>query len=155
MTRGRDYPPDWAVLPGATVSAELTTPGWSQRPVVEILGNREGLLSLGSLLVWVSESAADMESFSITGLPFVQSRSALSLMVVLSLDPDEPHGQVVRTDKAQQFEWLVHEDLLEHEATGIMHVGFCPDGFCCGHKHGNLGPNSDVELYFDRTDMKG
>jgi hypothetical protein len=96
-----------------------------------------------------------MESFSITGLPFVQARSALSLMVVLSLDPDEPHGQVVRTDKAQQFEWRVHEDILEREAVCIMRVGFCPDGFCCDHSHGNLGPNPDTELYIARTDMKG
>jgi len=155
MTRGRDYPPDWAVLPGARVSAELTTPDWSKKPVIEILGNREGLLSLGSLLVWVSESAADMESFSITGLPFVRARSALSLTVVQSLEPDEPHGQLVRTDKAQQFEWLVHEEILEREAICMMRIGFCPDGFCGDHMHGNLGLNPDIEFFIARTDMRG
>jgi hypothetical protein len=154
MTTGHEYPPNWAVLPGATVTAKLTTPDWSKKPVIEILGNREGLLSLGSLLVWVSQSAADLESFSITGLPFVQAKSALSLVVVQSLDTDEPHGRLIRTDKAQQFEWLVHEDILEHEAIGIMRVGFCPDGYCGGHAHGNLGPDPDVELFIARTDMK-
>jgi hypothetical protein len=152
--RGRDYPPDWAVLPGAAVTAELTTPDWSKKPTIELLGNREGLLSLGSLLVWVSESAADLESFSITGLSFVRPRSSLSLTVVQSLDSDEPHGRLIRTDKAHQFEWLVHENLLELEAICIMRVGFCPDGYCCGHAHGNLGPNPDFELYIARTDMK-
>lgn len=153
--RGRDYPPDWAVLPGSEVTAELTTPKWAKKPTIELLGNREGLLSLGSLLVWVSQSAADMESFSITALPFVKARSALSLTVIQSLDNDEPHGRLIRTDKGQQFEWLVHEDLLEREAICIMRVGFCPDGYCGGHAHGNLGPNRDFELYIARADMNG
>ena len=39
MVRGHDYPPNWAVLPGAAVTAELTTPDWSRKPVIEILGN--------------------------------------------------------------------------------------------------------------------
>ena len=154
MVRGHDYPPNWAVLPGASVTAELTTPDWSKKPVIELLGNRQGLLSLGSLLVWVSESAADLESFSITGLSFVQAKSALSLMVVQSLDTNEPHGRLIRADKAQQFEWLVREDILEREAICIMHVGFCPDGYCCDHAHGDLGPNPDVELFIARTDMR-
>ena len=154
MTTGRDYPPSWAVLSGAEVTAELTTPQWSKKPVIELLGNREGLLSLGSLLVWLSGSPSDTESLSITGLSFVHARSSLSLTIVQSLDDDEPHGRLVRTDKAQQFQWLVHGELLRREATNIMDVGFCPDGYCCEHTHGNLGPDSDVELFIARTDME-
>jgi hypothetical protein len=154
MVRGHDHPPNWAVLPGASVTAELTTPDWSKKPVIEIRGNREGLLSLGSLLVWVSESAADLESFSITGLPFVQAQSALSLVVVQSLDTGEPRGRLIHMDKAQQFEWQVHEDILEREAICIMRVGFCRDGCCCDHAHGDLGPNPDIELFIARTDMR-
>lgn len=152
--RGRDYPPDWAVLPGAEVTAELTTPDWAKKPVIEIRGNRQGLLSLGSLLVWISGASADTESLSITALPFVRARAHLSLTVVQSLDEDEPQGRLIRMDKDQQFQWLVHDGLLRREATDIMDVGFCPDGYCCDHTHGSLGPDADVELFIARTDMK-
>jgi len=154
MTRGRDYPPDWAVLPGARVSAELTTPDWSKRPVIEILGNREGLLSLGSLLVWISGASAETESLSITALPFVHTQSHLSLSVVQSLD-DEGPGRLVRTDKDRQFQWVVYAEVLAADATDIMRVGFCPDGYCCDHMHGRIADDSEVDLFVARTDMKG
>ena len=152
--RGRDYPPDWAVLPGASVTAELATRDWSKKPLIEIRGNREGLLSLGSLLIWISGASADTESLSITALPFVEAKSSLSLTVVQSLDENETSGRIVRVDKAQQFQWLVHDDLLRHQATDIMGVAFCPDGYCCGHTHGDLQQDSDVDLYIERTDMR-
>ena len=153
MLRERDYPPNWAVLPGASVTIELTTPDWSKKPVIEIRGNRQGLLSLGSLLVWISGASADTESLSITALPFVHTRAQISLTVVQALD-DESQGLLTRTDKSQQFQWLVSDELLRGEATGIMNVAFCPDGYCCGHTHGRLGPDSDAELYINRTDLR-
>lgn len=152
--RGRDYPPDWAVLPGASVTAELATRAWSKKPLIEIRGNREGLVSLGSLLIWISGASADTESLSITALPFVEAKSSLSLTAVQSLDDDETSGRIVRMDKAQQFQWLVHDELLRREATDIMDVAFCPDGYCCGHTHGDLQQDSDVDLYIERTDMR-
>jgi hypothetical protein len=154
MVRGRDYPPDWAVLPHALVAVELDTRDWSKKPLIMIRGNREGLLSLGSLLVWISGASADTESLSVTALPFIEATSSLSLTVVQSLHDDETSGRIIRMDKAQQFQWLVHDELLRREATGIMDVAFCPDGYCCGHTHGDLDQDSDVDLYIERTDMR-
>ena len=152
--RRHDYPPDWAVLPGASVTAELATRDWSQKPLIEMRGNREGLLSLGSLLIWISGASADTESLSITALPFVEAKSSLSLTVVQSLDEDEASGRIVRMDKAQQFQWLVHDELLRRQATDIMGVAFCPNGYCCDHTHGHLQQDSDADLYIERTDMR-
>ena len=154
MVTQYDYPPNWAVLAGASVSAEYVTREWSDRPLIEIRGNRQGLLSLGSLLVWISAACADTESLSITGLDFVHARSSLSLTVVQSLDDDESYGRIVRVDKDKQFQWLVSDGLLTREGVGIMRVGFCPDGYCCGHMHGLIAHDSEVDLYVDRTDMK-
>jgi len=154
MVRGHDYPPNWAVLPGAEVTAELTTPNWAKRPVIEILGNRQGLLSLGNLLMWVCGAAADLETFSITGLSFVHARSSLSLIVVQSLDDQERAGRVVRVDKDQQFEWRVHQETLERMAIGLMCVAFYPYDEGGDHTHACRHADSDAELFFAATNMK-
>jgi len=70
---GRDCPSNRAVLPGVAVAAGLTASGRPKKPVTEIRGRREGLLSHSGLLVWVFESAGDLESPPIAGLPFLAS----------------------------------------------------------------------------------
>ena len=57
MVTGKDYPPNWAVLPGSSLMAELMVVNWTPRPVIEIYGNRQGIFSLGNLLLWISFSS--------------------------------------------------------------------------------------------------
>jgi hypothetical protein len=68
MATESQYPPNWIVLPGSSLTAELTKKQESDKPVIEIYGNRQGLASLGNLLLWVSTSSTENESLSITGL---------------------------------------------------------------------------------------
>ena len=88
MVTGNDYPPSWAVLPGASLTAEFVRRKWSDKPIVEICGNRQGFVSLGTLLIWAS--ICETESFSITDLPFVHVKSALSLTVIKQSDDNYP-----------------------------------------------------------------
>jgi len=153
MVTGNDYPPNWVVLPGSSLTVELAMRDWTQKPVIEICGNRQGFVSLGNLLLWVSDES-DIESFSITGLPFVHVKSALSLAVVQTLQDSDSYYKLVRVDKDQQFEWLMKDDLLQRQAVNIIDLGlsawFYPDG---DDFHGNVGPDSEYELFFARNDV--
>lgn len=154
MTTRNDYPPNWAVLSGASVTAELVPDAnWTSKPVIEIWGNREGMLALGNLLAWVSSAAADTESLSITGLPFVHAKSSLSLTVVQPMRRSDTSGTLVRMDKGKQFRWLIHDDVLRQEALNILDIAFCPDGYCCEHFHVRTEPPSECDLLFARNDM--
>ena len=152
MVTGNEYPPNWVVLPGSSLTAELAIRQWTQKPVIEICGNRQGFVSLGNLLLWVTDES-DIESFSITALPFVHVKSTLSLSVIQSRHGSDSYGNLVRVDKDQQFEWLMKDDLLRREAVIIIELGlsawFDPDG---DHFHGNVGPDSEYELFFFRDD---
>jgi len=112
MVTGNDYPPNWVILPGSSLTAELVMRDWTKKPIIEICGNRQGLVSLGNLLLWVSLHSADTESLSITGLPFVHVKSALSLTVVQPMHGSDSYGKLVRVDKHMQFQWLVKDDVL-------------------------------------------
>lgn len=140
MVTERDYPPNWVILPGASLTAELQVSGWP-KPTITILGNKEGLLSLGNLLLWISLS--QNESLSVTGLPFVQTKSTLCLMVVQWMEGDHEWGRLVRTDKDKQFQWLIEDELLEREAVETLRAAFQR-----GHVHGNVSPDSEYELFF-------
>jgi hypothetical protein len=148
IVKRNNYPPNWVVLPGSSLMAELVTREWTKKPVIEICGNREGFVSLGNLLLWISLQS-DTESLLITGLPFVHAKSALSLAVVQPMSGSDSHGKLVRTDKDQQFQWLIKDSLLERQAISIIDLGlsawFYPDG---NHSHGNVGPDSEYELFF-------
>ena len=149
-----DYPPHWAVLPGSSVTVELTTRNWTQKPVIEICGNRQGFVSLGNLLLWVALQS-DTESLSVTGLLFVHAQSALSLTVVQTMAKDGAGAKLVRTDKDQQFQWLMDSQTLRIEAIGVIDLGlsawFYPDG---NDFHGSAGPESEYDLFFWRKDRR-
>lgn len=148
MVKGKDYPPNWVVLPGSSLTAESAMREWTKKPVIEICGNREGFVSLGNLLLWVS-SQSDTESLSITGLPFVHTKSALSLTVVQPMHGSDSHGKLVRVDKDQQFQWLIKDEILERQAINLIDLGlsswFYPDG---NHSHAYLGSDAEYELFF-------
>lgn len=151
MVTGNEYPPNWVVLPGSSLTAELAIRQWTQKPVIEIGGNRQGCVSLGNLLLWISDES-DIESFSITGLPFVHVKSALSLTVVQTLQDSDSDYKLVRVDKDQQFEWLMKEDLLQREAVCIIDLGLSAWFDQDDHFHGDVGPDSEYELFFFRDD---
>lgn len=153
MVTGNDYPPNWVILPGSSLTAELVKHNWTEKPIIEICGNRQGFVSLGTILLWLSLQS-DTESFSITGLPFIHVKSALSLTVVQPMHVNGSHGKLVRVDKDQQFQWLIKDESLQRQAVNIMHLGlsawFYPDG---DHFHLYRGPDSEYEFFFVRHDV--
>lgn len=154
MVTDHDHPLNWAVMPGASLTAELASRKWIDKPIIEICGNRQGIFSLGILLLWLSRHSPYTDSLSITGLPFVYSKSSLSLSVILTMNDNHKHGNLVRTDKDKQFKWLIIDDLLEREAIALLSIAFCPHGYCQDHLHGNVGPDSEYELFFARDDIR-
>ena len=152
MVTETDYPPNWIVPPGAFLTAELARRSWSDKPIIEICGNRQGLFSLGNLLLWISLHSSDTESLSITGLPFVHFKSTLSLTVVQPMKGSDEYGKLIRTDKDKQFQWIIKDELLQREAIYIIDIGLTPDGYSPGHIHGRVGPDSEYELFFARDE---
>ena len=147
MVTGTDYPPNWVILPGSSLTAELVMRDWTKKPIIEICGNLKGLVSLGNLLLWVSLHSADTESLSITDLPFIHVKSALSLTVVQPMHGSDSYGKLVRVDKDQQFQWLVKDDVLERAAISILDTGYTPEEYG-PHAHGYIDPDSEYELFF-------
>jgi len=149
MTTERDYPPNWVILPGASLTAELDIERWP-KPTIVIRGNREGIFSLGNLLLWISTAPVEHESLSITGLPFVHAKSTLCLIVVQTMDSDEQCGHLVRTDKDKQFQWFITDGQLQAEAVGILDIAYASELDCVNHLHGYVTRDSEYELIFIR-----
>ncbi len=152
MVTEKDYPPNWVILPGASLTAELMVRGWTPRPIIEITGNRKGFFSLGNLLLWISLHSPDTESLSITGLPFVHAKSTLCLIVVQPMIGSDSYGEIIRTDKDKQFQWLIKDDLLREQAIELLDLAFTPRGYLPNHQHAEVGPDSDYELFFGRIE---
>jgi hypothetical protein len=139
----------WLAFPGA-VARIRREPGRNEgKEIIVISGNNAGLVSLGNVLLAISQSAADTESLSITGLPFVRVQGALSLMVVQADMGEEP-GKIVRTDKHDQYQWLLSDERLEREAMGILKVAYTEDGYTPDHHHAYLSGQSEAELLVER-----
>ncbi len=152
MVTGDEYRPTWAVLPGSSVTAELTTGNWTEKPVIEVCGNRQGFVSLGNMLLWIA-GQSDTEYLSVTGLPFVHARSALSLTVAQTMADSGSGATLVRTDKDKQFEWFMDDQTLREEAVYIINLGLSAWFYPAGHDlHGRVGPDSEYELFFWRKD---
>lgn len=153
MVTDKDYPLNWVIMPGASLTAELVMREWTDKPIVEIIGNRQGIFSLGILLLCIAAGSPYTDSLSITGLPFVRVISSLSFSVVVTMKDQDRYGRLIRTDKDKQFEWLINYELLERDAIALLDVSFTPDGFCGDHFPGNVGPDTEVELFFARNDI--
>jgi hypothetical protein len=151
MVTGSDYPPTWVVLPGSLLTAELATRQWTKKPVIEIIGNRQGLVSLGNILLW--KCFSQEESLSITALEFIKVKSTLSLTVVESMRGDDSSGRLIRVDKDQQFEWLIDDEHLEKQAVYVIDMGLSAWVYPrSDHFHGDVGPDSEYELFFARVE---
>lgn len=153
MVFGTDYPPNWAVLPNASLTIDLVNREWTNRPLIEVCGNREGFLSIGNILLWISDAPIENESLSITGLPFVRVLSALSLVIDQYCCNDKlKQSKIVRVDKDVQYEWRIYDELLQQNALGIISIAFIPDG-CGDHYHVIVDDDSECECIFIRTDI--
>lgn len=139
---------------GASLTAEFGGLKIRGKPTIEICGNRQGFVSLGTVLLWFS--ICQTESLSISALPFVRVKSAFSLTVIKQSDDSEPPELLVRVDKGQQFEWLLTDDSLKNEAVYIMKAGLSAWFYPAGdHLHGCVGPGCEFELFFGRDDRPG
>ena len=119
---------EYALLtaPGAALTISLGGP-FEGLPEVHILGNREGMLSLANVLLWLHAHIWRREFLSLTALPFVhrQGKVALSLRV-LAEDAVGDDGSLHLLDKDCEYEWRVPEDDLRHLALGVHRLACVP-----------------------------
>jgi hypothetical protein len=114
------------VIPKATlaVSQSASASGWR----IRLLGNREGIASLASVLLWLHANAFRREFLSLTTLPFVHAESDLALTLrVRSDEGGDNFGVVRRLDPAAQFEWELTEDDLERLALRLYRLASVPE----------------------------
>jgi hypothetical protein len=104
--------------PGAVLTISLCPP-FEGLPVIHLLGNREGMLSLANVLLWLHANSSRREFLSITALPFVHQQGMVALSIrVLMEDSTSDYGWLQLLDKGQQFEWRLPEDDLK--ALGLI-----------------------------------
>ena len=154
MVTANDYPPNWIVHPKASLTIELANRDWAKKPLIEICGNREGFLAIGNILLWLSHSPTQNETFSITGLPFVHVLSAISFTIDQYRCNDKKQSKIIRVDKNLQYEWLIYDELLEQHAVAVTSIAFTPDGFSPDHYHVDVDDDSECEFIFIRNDIK-
>ncbi|UCE49583.1 MAG: hypothetical protein JSW47_05450 [Phycisphaerales bacterium] len=152
MVTGTDYPPNWVILPNASLTINLVR-DWAPKPLIEICGNREGFLAIGNILLWISNAPIENESLSITGLSFVRARSALSFTIDQYCCNDKKQSKIIRVDKNVQYEWLIYDELLQQHALGIISIAFSPHG-CADHYHVTVDDDSECEFIFIRNDVR-
>jgi hypothetical protein len=140
----------WLILAGANLQIGKERDSREGHETITISGNNAGLASLGNILLAISQFPGDTESLSVTGLSFVRVDGALSLTVVQQMKKEET-GKIVRTDKHDQYQWLLSDDLLEREAMGILRVAFTEDGYTPDHYHAFLSEASEVGLLIERN----
>ncbi len=118
---------DLLTLPDADVVVRLAQQ--LGRPVeIEVLGNRQGILSLANALLWLYANAFRREFMSLTGLPFVRKAEVALVVRVLEQDNDDPgHGWLQQLDVGVQFEWQLPEDDLVRLALLLHRLGCCPE----------------------------
>ena len=66
---------------------------------------------------------------------------------------DEETGNIVRTDKHDQYQWLLSDERLEREAMGILKVAFTEDGYTPDHYDAYLSTTSEAELLIERNNQ--
>jgi hypothetical protein len=114
---------------GAGMTISLSAP-FEGLPVIHLLGNREGMLSLANVLLWLHANSFRREFLSVTALPFVQSQGMISLSIRVLMESDKSdYGRIQLMDLGQQFEWSLSEDDLKV-------VGLTVHRLACFPEHG-------------------
>ena len=127
--------------PGAELEiSTLHEPG--RNPEVRLFGNRQGILSLANILLWLLARGFERELLSVTRLPFVRVAGAISLTVRMTDEDGTPEqsGKVRLLDKGCQFEWALPEDDLQSVALELHRLA-------CFYEHEyNFFPYADELL---------
>ena len=84
---------------------------------LRLLGNRVGLVSLSSVLLWLKANAYRREFLSLTELSFIRSETSLSLSVRVSEGEVSANlGELRILDGVSEVEWEMTEDDLQRIA---------------------------------------
>jgi len=101
-------------LPGASLrvsEAPIVERRNSGQPEIRIWGNRQGMASLASILLYLRSNGWRREFLSITGLHFVERVGGLSLILRLARDKaGGDHGRICLVDRGSQFEWVIEDE---------------------------------------------
>ena len=113
--------------PRASLAISLDPP-FEGLPQIHVFGNREGMLSLANVLLWLLANDWRREFLSITSLPFVQGQGDIALSIrVLDEDGTSDCGWLQLMDKGQQFEWCLPEDDLRRLGLTAHHLACFPE----------------------------
>jgi hypothetical protein len=97
-------------------------------PEILVLGNREGMLSLANVLLWLHANSWRREFISLSALPFISQLGEISLSLnVVDEDGSNDAGWLVRRDKNVQYEWMLSEDELRYLALAVHHLACRPE----------------------------
>lgn len=148
-------PPDnvdyrFLTAPGADVRIGLSKDTECQEEL-QVFGNRAGLLSLANVLLWFVANAWRRELLSLAELPFIHLVGALSVCLRMTTeDATGRDGLMSRTDRGEQFEWVISEDDLRRVALTIHHLVSKP-----GHEYDRLwmAEGSAANVHVRMTDV--
>ena len=113
--------------PGAVLTISLA-PSFEGLPVIHLLGNRQGMLSLANVLLWLHANSSRREFLSLTALPFVHQQGMIALSIrVLMEDGTSDLGWLQLLDKGEQFEWSLPEDDLKALGLRVHHLACVPE----------------------------
>lgn len=97
-------------------------------PQIHVFGNREGMLSLANVLLWLHANGSRREFLSVSSLPFVQKTGVIALSIHLLIENStSDYGCVLRRDKGEQFEWSLPEDDLRALGLTVHHLACFPE----------------------------
>jgi hypothetical protein len=110
---------------GAHIDCRLAS--ISDKQELELFGNREGLLSLANIFLWLVANAWRREFLSLGELDFIELTAGLVVCIRLS-DDDDPaaHGILHLLDKGESLEWVITEEGLQQVALWIHRLVSCP-----------------------------
>ena len=95
---------------------------------LRLYGNRRGLASLSSILLWLKANAYRREFLSLTELSFIRSEASLSLSVRISEGEGSSNlGELHTLDRDSEIEWDMTEDDLQRIALRLHYLASVPE----------------------------
>jgi hypothetical protein len=95
---------------------------------LRLFGNRVGLASLSSILLWLKANAYRREFLSLTELSFIRSETSLSLSVRVSEGEVSTNlGELRILDGISEVEWEMTEDDLQRIALRLHYLASVPE----------------------------
>jgi len=138
-------------LPRAAVAVSMDTgnaPAWR----IRLLGNREGMASLSSALLWLHANAYRREFLPLTALPFVEPEGELAITVRVSeREGGGDFGRVRRLDRVAEFEWEMTGDDLQGLALRLHHLACVPEK---EYEYIEVGPSGETRVEVRLSDAR-